>query len=117
MPAVSLSSAGGTRHCRLPWPTSRRDPITASGSTQFGGEQHSLMLIAHLARLHAARKARAVQSRTSSTRKAAAPPNGHQRWTVREVGERRTVLPHIDGGEPTSRREDPVPHNVPSRLN
>src|SRR5215468_9055287 len=41
MPAASPSSAGGTRDCRPPWPTSRRDPITACRWTQFGGEQHS----------------------------------------------------------------------------
>src|SRR5215467_16302248 len=41
MPAASRSSAAGTRDSRPPWPTSRRDPITACGWTQFGGEQHN----------------------------------------------------------------------------
>src|SRR5215831_7089926 len=41
MPAASRSSAAGTRDSRPPWPTSRRDPITACGWTQFGGEQHT----------------------------------------------------------------------------
>jgi len=42
MPAASRSSAAGTRDCRPPWSTSRRDPITTRGWTQFGGEQHTI---------------------------------------------------------------------------
>jgi len=64
--------------------------------------------------LHAAGKARAVQISHAEHEEGRGAAERHQRRMVREVGERRTVLPLVDGGEPAPRREDPVPHGAAS---